>query len=90
MNKGELISEITETTGLSKASVANVTDAILETIESSLKAGNDVSVIGFGTWKKKARSARTGRNPQTGAAINIPAKNTVTFTAGKKLKDSVN
>jgi nucleoid DNA-binding protein len=90
LNKGELISAVASTTGMSKSAVANVTESIINTIEDSLQDGGDVSIVGFGTWKKKARAARTGRNPQTGASINIPAKNTVTFSAGKKLKDAVN
>jgi len=90
MNKGELISAIASSTGMSKSSVSSVAEAMIETIEKSLKKGNDVSLVGFGTWKRKARASRTGRNPQTGAVIKIPAKNTVTFSAGKKLKDAVN
>ena len=90
MNKGELISDVADKTGLSKASVAQVTDSILGTIGDSLKSGSDVAIVGFGTWKKKSRAARKGRNPQTGATINIAAKNTVTFSAGKALKDLVN
>ena len=90
MNKAELISAVADATKLTKTDVGSVLDSILNTIESSLKSGNDVSLVGFGTWNKKSRAARTGRNPQTGAAIKIAAKNTVTFSAGKALKDSVN
>ncbi len=90
MNKGELISAIAESTDLNKSLIAKVTEAMIETIEDSLKTGDAVSLVGFGTWKKKTRAARAGRNPQTGKAINIPAKNTVSFSAGKKLKDAVN
>lgn len=90
MNKGELISSIADSTGESKASVSKITDALLGTIGDSLAGGNDVAIVGFGTWKKKERAARTGRNPQTGEAIQIAAKNTVTFSAGKALKDIVN
>ncbi len=90
MNKAELIGAVAEATKLTKTDIGTVLDSILDSIEASLKAGNDVSLVGFGTWNKKSRAARTGRNPQTGAAIKIAAKNTVTFSAGKALKDSVN
>jgi DNA-binding protein HU-beta len=90
VNKGDLINSVADDTNLKKTDITKVIDSILDNIQGSLKSGNDVSLVGFGTWKKKQRAARTGRNPQTGAAINIPAKNTVTFSAGKKLKDSVN
>lgn len=89
MNKQELISEVAQKTGLSKAAIMSVTDTIITTIEKSLKKGNDVQLVGFGTWKKKKRAARKGRNPKTGALINIPAKNVPVFSAGKKLKDAV-
>jgi DNA-binding protein HU-beta len=90
MNKGQLIDAVSSDTGLKKTEVAKALDSILDNVQGSLMNGSDVSLVGFGTWKKKSRSARTGRNPQTGKAIDIPAKNTVTFTAGKQLKDSVN
>ena len=90
MNKAELIGAVADATKLTKTDIGTVLDSILDSIEASLKAGNDVSLVGFGTWNKKSRAARTGRNPQTGAAIKIAAKNTVTFSAGKALKDSVN
>ncbi|MFC1595948.1 HU family DNA-binding protein [Candidatus Margulisiibacteriota bacterium] len=89
MNKQELISEVAGSTGMSKAAVLNITDSIINTIEKSLKKGNDVQLVGFGTWKRKKRAARTGRNPKTGESIKISAKFVPTFTAGKKLKDSV-
>ena len=90
MNKGQLVTEVAEKTGLSKSAVAQITDSLLDTIGDSLNQGDDVAIVGFGTWKKKQRAARKGRNPQTGATINIPAKNTVGFSAGKALKDKVN
>ena len=89
MNKQELISEVSSTTGMPKAAVLSVTDSIIQVIETSLKGGNDVQLVGFGTWKRKQRAARTGRNPKTGQAIKIAAKYVPTFTPGKKLKDSV-
>lgn len=90
VNKGELIANVAKAVNSNKQEVGKVLDAILDEVLKSLKEGNDVTLVGFGTWKKKSRAARTGRNPQTGETIEIPAKNTVTFTAGKSLKDSVN
>ncbi|MFC1477980.1 HU family DNA-binding protein [Candidatus Margulisiibacteriota bacterium] len=89
MNKQELITEVAGTTGMSKAAVLNITDSIIITIEKSLKKGNDVQLVGFGTWKRKKRAGRIGRNPKTGEAIKIAAKFVPTFSAGKKLKDAV-
>ena len=89
MNKQELITEVASSTGMSKAAVLNITDSLITTIEKSLKKGSDVQLVGFGTWKRKKRAARTGRNPKTGESIKIAAKFVPTFTAGKKLKDSV-
>jgi len=90
MNKGELIDAIAANTKMKKTDVSKVLDSVLENIKGALKKSDDVSLVGFGTWKRKKRVARTGRNPQTGKTINIPAKNTVVFSAGKKLKDAVN
>jgi DNA-binding protein HU-beta len=90
MNKGELIVKISEVTGITKTDTGTVLDAFLSQVEGSLQSGNDVAITGFGTWKKKHRAARAGRNPQTGEALQIAAKNTVTFSAGKVLKDAVN
>jgi nucleoid DNA-binding protein len=83
VNKGELIANVAKEVNSSKQEVGKVLDSIIEEIGKSLKDGKDVTLVGFGTWKKKSRAARTGRNPQTGETIEIPAKNTVTFTAGK-------
>ena len=90
MSKGQLIDVVAASTKLKKTEVAKILDSLLDSVKIALKKGSDVSLVGFGTWKKKKRAARTGRNPQTGKSINIPAKNTVVFTAGKKLKDAVN
>jgi len=90
MNKGQLIDSVASDTKLKKTEISKVLDSILDSVKISLKKGDDVSLVGFGTWKKKKRAARTGRNPQTGATIKIPAKNTVVFSSGKKLKDAVN
>ena len=89
MNKQELISEVAQSTGTAQAGVSEILDAVVATITTSLKKGDDVQLVGFGTWKRKTRAARTGRNPKTGATINIAAKKVPTFSAGKKLKDAV-
>jgi len=89
MNKQDLISAVADKTGMSKAAVLNITDTLITVIEKSLKKGDDVQLVGFGTWKRKKRAARIGRNPKTGASIKIAAKFVPSFSAGKKLKDSV-
>jgi DNA-binding protein HU-beta len=90
MNKSELINAIAEESGLTKADAGRALDATLTSVTNALKAGDSISLIGFGTFSVKARSARTGRNPQTGEAIQIKASNIPSFKAGKTLKDSVN
>ena len=90
MNKAELIDAVAQASGLSKGDAAGAVDAMFDTITSSLKAGNQVTVIGFGTFAVKHRAARKGRNPQTGATIDIAAANVPSFKAGKALKDAVN
>ena len=90
MNKSELIDAVAESADLSKASAARAIEAVVETITNSLKSGDSVTLVGFGTFTAKARPARVGRNPQTGAAINIAASTVPAFKAGKALKDSVN
>ena len=90
MNKSELINAIAEESGLTKADAGRALDATLSSISTALKGGDSISLIGFGTFSVKARSARTGRNPQTGAAILIKASKIPSFKAGKTLKDSVN
>ncbi|MFN0001484.1 MAG: HU family DNA-binding protein [Pseudohongiellaceae bacterium] len=90
MNKAELIDAVAESTDLPKASATRAVDAVLETITGVLQSGNSVSLVGFGAFTVKARAARVGRNPQTGAAINIAAAKVPGFKAGKALKDSVN
>ena len=89
MNKSELVSAIQEKAGLKKSEAHAVVEAILETISNELKEGNSVSLIGFGTFKVKDRPARTGRNPATKEAIEIPATRVPAFVAGKNLKDVV-
>ncbi|HTE43331.1 MAG TPA: HU family DNA-binding protein [Steroidobacteraceae bacterium] len=90
MNKGDLIDAVSTQTGLAKADATRAVDSVLETITNALKAADTVAIVGFGTFVVKARAARSGRNPQTGATIQIPASNVPGFKAGKALKDAVN
>ncbi len=90
MNKSDLINAIAEESGLTKADAGRALDATISSVGNALKAGDSISLIGFGTFSVKERSARTGRNPQTGEAIQIKASKIPSFKAGKTLKDSVN
>ena len=90
MTKSELIDAIAEKSGLSKADATQALAATLESITDALKAGEKVALIGFGTFSVSPRAARTGKNPQTGEAIAIPASNATKFKAGQQLKDAVN
>ena len=86
MNKEELIAEISKKTKVSKKDASLVLSATIDTIQSQVKKGNKVTLVGFGTWASKKRAARTGRNPQTGATLKIAAKTVPTFSAGKAFK----
>lgn len=90
MNKNELVEQIAMAADISKAKAGMALDAFVEAVSSSLQKGEDVSLVGFGTFTVSERAARTGRNPQTGAEIKIPATKVPKFRAGKKLKDAVN
>ncbi len=90
MNKSELIDAVAEAAGLSKADSTRALDAVLGSIADSLKKGDQVSLVGFGSFLVRHRNARTGRNPQTGAEIKIAAANVPAFKPGKALKDAVN
>ncbi|MFT7185321.1 MAG: DNA-binding protein HU-beta [Pseudohongiellaceae bacterium] len=90
MNKSELIDAIAESADLSKAAAGRAIDAFVESITGALKDGDQVTLIGFGTFSVKDRAARVGRNPQTGAEIQIKASKNPSFKAGKALKDAVN
>jgi DNA-binding protein HU-beta len=90
VNKSELIDAIADGADISKASAGKALDATLEAITGALKRGDQVALVGFGTFSVKHRPARTGRNPQTGAEIKIAAANNPSFKAGKSLKDAVN
>jgi DNA-binding protein HU-beta len=90
VNKAELIDVIAVNADLSKADATRAIESVLETIITQLKAGDTVNLVGVGSFAVKARAARTGRNPQTGAAINIAASKVPVFKPGKALKDSIN
>jgi len=90
MNKSELINAIADHSNLSKADAGRSLDALLKTVETTLKAGDSIALVGFGTFEVKARAARTGRNPQTGREITIAAANVPSFKPGKGFKDAVN
>ncbi len=95
MNKNEFIAAVADSKALakldlSKASVATIVDAVLDTIEASLKKGDEVRLVGFGNFYVSKRAASKGRNPRTGEAISIKASRLPKFRAGKQLKDSVN
>lgn len=90
MNKSELIEAIAASADIPKASAARALDAMVDTVTDSLKKGQSVSLVGFGTFAVKERAARTGRNPQTGQPIEISAAKVPSFKAGKALKDAVN
>ena len=89
MNKGDLVNEVAKVTSTKKEARAAV-DCIFSAITKSLKKKGTVTLVGFCTFKVDKRKARTGRNPQTGEAIKIKAKNVPKFVAGKALKDAVN
>ena len=90
MNKGELVSKIAEGADISKASAGRALDSCIQAITDELSNGGEVALVGFGTFKVKDRAARKGRNPQTGAEIQIAAAKVPAFKAGKALKDAVN
>jgi DNA-binding protein HU-beta len=92
MNKKELIDAVASDTGFTKADCERTLISILGNMEKALsdKKDGNITLVGFGTFKTKRREAREERNPQTGAKIKIPAKNVVSFKAGKKLSESVN
>jgi|TARA_E500000178_G_C16633651_1_gene578815 DNA-binding protein HU-beta len=90
VNKSELIDAIASDADVSKASAGRALDSAIGAIMGALKSGDSVSLVGFGTFSVKHRAARSGRNPQTGAEIQIAAANVPSFKAGKALKDSVN
>ncbi|MFO1236824.1 MAG: HU family DNA-binding protein [Alphaproteobacteria bacterium] len=90
MNKNELIAAVADKTSLAKGDATAAVEAVFEVITSALKEGDEVRVVGFGTFVVTQRKAGKGRNPQTGEEIDIPASKAPKFRAGKQLKDAVN
>ena len=90
MKKVELVEAVATKAGLTKADATRAIDATFETITNALKGGDKVPLVGFWTFAVSERAAREGRNPQTGAEVQIAARNAVTFKAGAALKESVN
>ena len=90
MKKVELVEAVATNAGLTKADALRAIDATFDAITEVLKKGDKITLIGFGTFGVSKREARTGRNPQTGAAVEIPARNAVTFKAGSQLKNEIN
>jgi DNA-binding protein HU-beta len=90
MNKGQLVDKVAEGADITKASAARALDSLMGAVSSELASGGDIVLVGFGTFKVSDRAARKGRNPQTGAEIQIAAAKVPGFKAGKALKDAVN
>lgn len=90
MNKSELIEAVASAADISKAAAARAVDGMINAITKALKKGDQVTLVGFGTFSVRKRAARTGRNPQTGAVIKIKAAKVPGFRAGKALRDAVN
>lgn len=90
MNKLDLIAEVAKNTGLTKTDATKATDALLDAVTAALKKGDEVRLVGFGTFSVTSREATTGRNPRTGEEIKIAASKQPKFKAGKVLKDTLN
>ncbi|WP_281391266.1 MULTISPECIES: HU family DNA-binding protein [Niveibacterium] len=90
MNKSELIDALAAKTGFTKTDSAKALDGLLDVVTETLAAGDEISLVGFGSFSVSKRAARTGRNPKTGEAIQIAASKAPTFSAGAKLKAAVN
>ena len=90
MNKEELVQEISKKAKVTQKEAGEVLNALVETIQKTVSKGKKVTLVGFGTFESRKRAARTGRNPQTGKEISIPAKTVPVFSAGKKFKTAVN
>jgi DNA-binding protein HU-beta len=90
VNKNDLVAHIVESTGVGKGETNKVVDGVFQAIQSALSKGEEVRVVGFGTFTVAQREASTGRNPRTGETINIPASKMPKFKPGKALKDALN
>jgi len=90
MNKEELVQEVSKKTGVTQKEVAEILGALVKTVQTAVSKGQKVTLVGFGTFERRQRAARNGRNPQTGKEIKIAAKKVPAFSAGKKFKSVVN
>ena len=90
MNKNEFVDRVADMSDMTKADAGKAVDAVFDAITEALKKGDDVRIVGFGTFSSAKRAAREGRNPRTGETIQIKASNQPKFTAGKGLKDALN
>ncbi|CDE92653.1 MAG: HU family DNA-binding protein [Candidatus Gastranaerophilaceae bacterium] len=90
MNKEELVQEISKKANVTQKEATEVLSSLIDTIQKTVAKGKKVTLVGFGTFEPRKRAARTGRNPQTGKELKIPAKTVPAFTAGKKFKTVVN
>jgi len=90
MNKEELVQEISKKANVTQKEASEVLGALMETIQKTVSKGKKVTLVGFGTFEARKRAARTGRNPQTGKELKIPARTVPAFSAGKKFKTVVN
>ena len=90
MNKGQLIENVSSDANISKTDASKAVESFLSNTTKTLKSGENLTIVGFGTFSVKKRNARTGRNPRTGESIDIPSKNVVKFKPGSSLSDSVN
>ncbi len=89
MNKEELVQEVAKKSKVSKTQVYEILNQLIETVQKNVAKGQKVTLVGFGTFERRKRAARTGRNPQSGKPIKIPAKNVPVFRAGKQFKTTV-
>jgi DNA-binding protein HU-beta len=90
MNKADLVNNMAESAGITKAAAKKALEALLDDIENAMKKGKKVSLVGFGSWSRTRRAAREGRDPRTGKVIKIQAKNVVKFKPGLDLSNAVN
>ncbi|EME70276.1 nucleoid DNA-binding protein [Paramagnetospirillum caucaseum] len=90
MNKSELINAVADGSNMTKADTGSAIDAVFAAITTAMKSGDDVRLVGFGSFSVASRPHRTGRNPRTGETLVIPASKSPKFTAGKGLKDTIN
>ncbi|MCZ6670224.1 MAG: HU family DNA-binding protein [Acidobacteria bacterium] len=89
MNKGELIERVAKEAKITKVEAGRAIDSVFSSIRKTLKRGEKTSLVGFGTFSVTRRKARTGRNPQTGEPLRIPARRVVRFSSGKALKETI-